>query len=405
VIVIGLLSGTSADGIDAAAADLSLEGDIVLLRPLGACTTPLPEAAVEALLTALPPGPADARAICVLDTLLGQAFAEAAVEADATLCDGRADLISSHGQTLYHWVEGGDCRGTLQLGQPAWIAEATGRPVVADLRARDVAAGGHGAPLAALLDRLLLGGSPGRRAALNLGGIANISIVGDGVLESAFDTGPANVLIDAAAQLVLGQPFDRDGAGAATGTPHAGLLDALLADPYYALPPPKSTGRERFHRDYLRATLDRLGLVASGAPQGPPEPDARHLEPQDLLATATELTARTVAAALAPAAVEEVVVSGGGARNPTLLDRLRHHLPGCAVRPIDRWGIPADAKEAYLFALLGFLAVCGLPGADPAATGAGHAAILGALTPPSARLPDLPDAPRPPRRLRVIGSA
>lgn len=393
MIVIGLLSGTSADGIDAAAADLSLEGDTVVLRPLGASTTPLADDVLEALLAVLPPGRIDARDVCVLDTLLGQAFASAAVRADAELCDGRADLVASHGQTVYHWVERGTCRGTLQLGQPAWIAEATGRPVVADLRARDVAAGGHGAPLAAILDRLLLGGTPGRRAALNLGGMANVSIVADGGLETAFDTGPGNVLIDAAADMVQGQPFDRDGAGAAAGRPHDGLLEALLADPYYALPPPKSTGREHFHRRYLQDALDALELTGPGG-----------IAAADLLATVTELTARTVAAAVAPAAVAEVVVSGGGARNPTLLGRLRDHLAGCPVEPIDHWGIPADSKEAYLFALLGFLAVCGLPGAEPAATGAAHAAVLGALTPPSARLPDVPESARPPRQLRVDAS-
>lgn len=388
MIVVGLLSGTSADGIDAAAADLRLDGDVLRLRPLGAHTTPLPDAARRALEAAWPPAPADARAVCVLDTLLGQAFADAAVAADAVWCGGRAELFASHGQTLYHWVEEDRCRGTLQVGQPAWIAEATGRPVVADLRARDVAAGGHGAPLAAVLDRLLLGGQPGRRAALNLGGIANVSVVADGALQAAFDTGPGNVLIDAAARLVSGAPCDRDGAGAARGRPHPGLLDALLADPYYRLDPPKSTGRERFDRGYLQRHLDDLGL-AGGVPG------------DDLLATVTELTARTVADALARPPVQEVVVSGGGARNATLLDRLRALLPGCPVEPVDRRGLPADAKEAYLFALLGYLAVCGLPGSDPAATGAAHPSVLGALTPPSARFPDLPADPQSPRRLVV----
>lgn len=388
MIVVGLLSGTSADGIDAAAADLALESDTLLLRPLGAATTPLPAPARRALEAAWPPQPTDAKSVCVLDTLLGQAFAEAAAQADTELCGGRAALFASHGQTLYHWVEDGTCRGTLQVGQAAWIAEATGRPVVADLRVRDVAAGGQGAPLAAVLDRLLLGSDPGRRAALNLGGVANVSVVADGALETAFDTGPGNVLIDAAARLVAGAPYDRDGAGAARGRCHPGLLDALLADPYYRRGPPKSTGREHFDQAYLARHLDDLGLAGERLPG------------EDLLASVTELTARTVADALARWPVEEVVVSGGGARNTTLLERLRTHL-GCPVELVDARGLPADSKEGYLFAVLGFLALCGLPGADPVATGAAHPSVLGTLTPPSARFPDLPADPRPPRRLVV----
>lgn len=389
MIVVGLLSGTSADGIDAAAADLALDGDGLRLRPLGAHTTPLPSAAHRALEALLPPNQADARAFCVLDTLLGHAFAEAAARADAELCGGRAALFASHGQTVYHWVEEGVCRGTLQLGQPAWIAESTGRPVVADLRARDVAAGGHGAPLAAVLDRLLLAGDTGRRAAVNLGGIANLSIVVDGTLQAAFDIGPGNVLIDAAARLADGAPCDRDGAGAARGRPHPPLLEALLADPYYALETPKSTGRERFNAAYLQRHVD---AAARGSTT---------LSGDDLLATVTELTAHIVAEALRRAAVEEVVVSGGGARNPTLLGRLGALLPTCQVTPIDRRGLPADSKEAYLFAVLGFLAVCGVPGSEPAATGAAHPSVLGTLVPPHARFPELPPHPQAPRRLIV----
>lgn len=393
MIVIGMLSGTSADGIDVAAADLSLQGDTLALRPLGAMTTPLPDRARTALMSVLPPAASDARAFCELDTLLGQAFADAAVRAVAELCAGQADLVASHGQTVYHWVEDGTCRGTLQLGQPAWIAEATGRPVVSDLRARDVAAGGHGAPLAPMLDRLLLADEPGRHAAVNLGGIANVTIVADGVLETAFDTGPANAVIDAAARMVSGAPCDLDGAGAARGRVHGPLLDVLLADPYYALDPPKSTGREHFNQAYLDAALDEVGL-------GEHDPGA--ISGDDLLATVTELTARTVAAAVTGAAVERVVVSGGGVRNPTLLARLGEHLPAATVEPIDRLGIPADSKEAYLFACLGFLSVCGLPGAEPVATGATTPVVLGSLTPPHARLDAAPSGAQPPRRIRVV---
>ncbi len=396
MIVVGLLSGTSADGIDVAAAAIRLAGDTVEFTPLGHRTVPFSSEVRRILTQVLPPNGGDAASLCRLDTVLGQAFAEAAVTADRDLCDGRADLIASHGQTVYHWIEEGRCRGTLQLGQPAWISAATGRPVVFDLRTADVAAGGHGAPLAPLFDRLLLADRPGRQVALNLGGIANITVVVDGRVVAAHDTGPANTLIDAAARLVLDAPYDRGGAAAAAGRPSVPLLEVLLADPYYDRPPPKSTGREHFDDRYLQAALECAGLGAAAGGQA--------LAPEDLVATATEVTVRTVADAVTrTGGVDEVVVSGGGVHNRTLLDGLRSRL-GVPVTSIDRLGIAADAKEAYLFALLGHFAVNGVPGAEPVATGAATAAVLGSLTPPSARLTE----PLPPgtavRRMRVVAS-
>jgi anhydro-N-acetylmuramic acid kinase len=226
-------------------------------------------------------------------------------------------------------VQDGEAKGTLQLGQPAWIVEATGLPVISDVRARDIAAGGHGAPLAGILDDLWLRGEY-TRAALNLGGIANVTVVRSGRPPLAFDTGPANCLLDDAARRTTGRPSDEDGRLAARGTPNAALLQSLLGDPYYALAPPKSTGREHF----------RLGNV----------PD---LAPEDLLATLTELTAITVADALEQYAPVEVVASGGGVRNPALLAALERRLP---LTISDERGLPAQAKEAYLMALIGFLA-------------------------------------------------
>jgi 1,6-anhydro-N-acetylmuramate kinase len=193
--VIGLMSGTSYDAIDAAAAGLSLVGDSVVLEPLGMVSAPYDEELREALAAALPPAATTLAEVCRLDTLIGQAFAAAAVRANDELCDGRAELVASHGQTVYHWVADGAVHGTLQLGQPAWIAEATGLPVVADFRPRDIAAGGQGAPLVSLVDLLWLRGRSGTPVALNLGGIANLTAP-DG---TAFDTGPACALIDAAA--------------------------------------------------------------------------------------------------------------------------------------------------------------------------------------------------------------
>ncbi|MEU5730478.1 MULTISPECIES: anhydro-N-acetylmuramic acid kinase [Streptomyces] len=386
--VIGLMSGTSHDAVDAAAADLVLDGDTVVLAPLGLVSEAYPEALRSALSAALPPAATTMKEVCALDTRIGQVFAALAARADRELCEGRADLIGSHGQTVYHWAEGGRVHGTLQLGQPAWIAEATGCPVVSDLRTRDVAAGGQGAPLVSLVDALWLRGRPGVCAALNLGGIANITVVSSAGDPLAFDTGPANALIDAAVGDLTGGRLDHDadGAMAARGTVHEPLLERLLAEPYYALPAPKTTGKELFHGPYLRAALAAAG----------PVPD------DDVVATVTELTARTVADAVRSVHATEVIASGGGTRNPTLMGALRRALGTIALRTSDDLGLPAPAKEAYAFAVLAFLTAHGLAGTAPSCTGARHASVLGSITPGSRGLA-LPAPGRPaPTRLEIF---
>ncbi|MFJ2344661.1 anhydro-N-acetylmuramic acid kinase [Streptomyces antimycoticus] len=386
--VIGLMSGTSHDAVDAAAADLVLDGDTVVLAPLGLVSEAYPEALRSALSAALPPAATTMKEVCALDTRIGQVFAALAARADRELCEGRADLIGSHGQTVYHWAEGGRVHGTLQLGQPAWIAEATGCPVVSDLRTRDVAAGGQGAPLVSLVDALWLRGRPGVCAALNLGGIANITVVSSAGDPLAFDTGPANALIDAAVGDMTGGRLDHDadGAMAARGTVHEPLLERLLAEPYYALPAPKTTGKELFHGPYLRAALAAAG----------PVPD------DDVVATVTELTARTVADAVRSVHATEVIASGGGTRNPTLMGALRRALGTIALRTSDDLGLPAPAKEAYAFAVLAFLTAHGLAGTAPSCTGARHASVLGSITPGSRGLA-LPAPGRPaPTRLEIF---
>lgn len=365
--VIGLMSGTSYDGIEAAAAEFDLSGDTLRMRPLGRLSHPYPEQLRARIAAALPPATTTTEAICVLDTGIGQTFAEAGGRAVAELCGGRADLVVSHGQTMHHWVEAGTVRGTLQLGQPAWIAEATGLPVVADLRSRDVAAGGQGAPLVALFDALLLRGLPGVPAALNLGGIANITVVARDADPLAFDTGPANALLDAAVRHFSGgvEEYDRDGRGAAAGQVNPVLLRRLLDEPYYRQPGPKSTGKELFHLPYLLAALA----------------DAPTPEPNDVLATLTRLTAVTVADACREHGVTRLVVSGGGAHNPTLLRMISDELPDVHLTSSDEVGVASDAKEALAFALLGYLTVHGLPGVLPSGTGARHASVLGSITP------------------------
>ncbi|MEU4519804.1 anhydro-N-acetylmuramic acid kinase [Amycolatopsis sp. NPDC024027] len=367
--VIGLISGTSIDGIDVAAADLHAEDGTVVLTPLGELDVPYPEPLREGLLAALPPNPCTAGELTRLDTGVGQAFADAARRGAAELADGRADLVASLGQTVFHWVEDGHVRGTLQLGQPAWIAEATGLPVCADLRARDVAAGGHGAPLASTLDQLWLrdlAEDTGRSvAALNLGGIANITVVADGEPVIAYDTGPANALLDLAAHRIAGQRSDVDGRLALGGSVRSDLLLRLLADPYFAAAPPKSTGKEHFNADYLDSALTGLDPVGAG----------------DLLATLTELTAVTVADQCRRHGVTTVIASGGGVANPALMTALARTLRSAVLKTSDDLGLPGAGKEAYLTALLGWLTWCGVPGTVPSATGARGPRVLGALVP------------------------
>ncbi|WP_243792801.1 anhydro-N-acetylmuramic acid kinase [Saccharopolyspora gloriosae] len=389
--VLGLISGTSMDGIDVAVGELSLPGGgVAELRPGGFTEVAYPAELRRRLLAALPPAGVDAREFCVLDTEVGLAFAAAARAGIAEF--GEVDLIASLGQTLYHWVEDGRARGTTQLGQAAWIAEATGVPVIADLRARDVAAGGHGAPLAGVLDALWLADRPRPAIALNIGGIANITVVG-GPEPLAYDTGPGNALLDAAAAQVTGGTAASDLGGliAAGGQVHEELLARLLADDYYREAPPKSTGKEHFNADYLARAV--RGLDVSGP---------------DLLATLTELTAATIADACHRHGPREVIASGGGVHNPTLMaalrERLRGDRPGTAdveVHVSDDLGLPAAGKEGYLTALLGWLTWNGLPGNVPGTTGADGPRLLGAITPGTAPL-RLPEPAREPvRRLRI----
>jgi anhydro-N-acetylmuramic acid kinase len=383
-----MISGTSMDGIDVAVADLHFVDDTVELRPLGATSREYPAALRAGLGAVLPPAPTTAEEVCRLDTLVGQAFAEAAMYAVDAMGGGAVDLIVSHGQTIFHWVDGdGRARGTLQIGQPAWIAEATGIPVVADLRSRDVAAGGHGAPLASTLDELLLGGSDEPAGALNLGGIANITVVAAEAPTIAFDIGPGNALIDAAVSLATGgaEAFDRDGVRARHGRVHVDLLERLLAEPYYRQPPPKSTGKELFHAEYLGDHVAAIGKI----------------DADDVVATVTVLTAITVADACREFGVRRLVASGGGVDNPALMERLGAELPAVAITRFDEYGIPGGAKEAYLFALIGFLTVHQVPGSVASATGAAGPAVLGCLLPGRHGFPTINPRSSPPIRLVI----
>ncbi|GAA1489229.1 anhydro-N-acetylmuramic acid kinase [Brachybacterium sacelli] len=386
--VLGMMSGTSLDAIDVVLADFSREATdpgTVRAHLLHVGEQPWPEATRDALRAALPPAQADVATWSRLHAEVGDAFARAA--ARVLTAHGGADLVSTHGQTVHHDVRDGRVLSTLQIGDPARIARATGAPVLHDLRSADVAAGGQGAPLAPLLDQLLLGADPHERTAvLNIGGISNVSLVGgedpaDEVV--AGDLGPGNALLDAAVHEATGDSADHDAFRARTGTVDRPALATLLADPFYARPLPRSTGREHFDGEHVRRLLGDQAFDALTLP--------------DLLATLTELSAVTIARAIQELRATRVIGSGGGLRNPLLRERLAAHLHPVPLLDADALGIPADGKEALLIALLGYLGAHGLPGTLARADGTAHTGahapvVLGSLTPPHG-LRDLPAQP------------
>ncbi|HSU15525.1 anhydro-N-acetylmuramic acid kinase [Longimicrobium sp.] len=379
MLIIGLMSGTSLDGIDAALVEIGGSGeDDVSARLVRSLTVEYGDDRREAIHAAIVSGSAEA--LCGLHADLGEWLAEAATRvcAEAGVEPDSVDAIGSHGQTVWHRPPSADRRGaTLQLGDAATIAERTGIAVVSDFRTRDVAAGGQGAPLVPWVDKVLFAGEGKTRALQNIGGIGNVTRVppkGSAEPAFAFDTGPGNALIDAAVELATGgrATFDRDGTLAARGEVDAELLAELMRHPYFAAQPPKSTGREEFGRPFVARLVEAVR----------PEGDRDWL---DLVATLTELTARSIADAyrrwLLPRGVDEAVVTGGGARNPTLMGRIRALLDPLPVRDGAALGIDADAKEAVAFALLAWAHLRGIPANVPQATGAAGPRVLGSFTP------------------------
>src|SRR5690606_233159 len=364
---LGLISGTSADGIDAALVEFDDAGPGA--RPaLRFARTYAWEPSLRARLVEL--GQQDARLgldeVGRLDVAIGRAFAAAALHAlaDAGLAPSDVDAIGSHGQTLRH-DPGGALPFTLQLGCAATIAERTGITTVAGFRARDVAAGGQGAPLVPALHAALLHDARESRAVLNLGGIANPTLLPIAGAVRGFDTGPANGLMDAWCLRHRGEAYDRDGAFAASGRCDAALLERLLADPWFAAPPPKSTGRDHFHLGWVDARL------------------AGHESPADVQATLRELTARSVADALRAQqpATTRVTACGGGVHNPALMAALAARLPGARVESSAAHGLDPDAIEAMAFAWLARETLAGRPGNLASVTGAAGPRILGAIHP------------------------
>lgn len=376
--VIGLMSGTSADGVDAALVEWPL-GDaprpfrLVAFRE--APFEPVLQDRIHRLAAGQVPGRDCLGELARIDVELGERFAAAAIAlaADAGLPLREIDAIASHGQTVAHHPAD---RATLQIGDPSVIAERTGCTVVADFRPRDIAAGGEGAPLAPFFHFAALGAPDEARLVLNLGGIANVTWIPKGAAADdvmAFDVGPANSLLDGVLRVASDgrERMDEDGRRARRGRVDEHLLAELLDDEFLRRAPPKSTGRERYGLAEAEALVERSRR------------EGRNLD--DLAATLVAFTARAVAHAardhLAGARPDRLLVGGGGARNPAVMDALAGALPGARVEPLDAAGVPAAAAEAMAFALLGRNTLLGIPNHLPRCTGARHACVLGEIVP------------------------
>jgi len=381
--VVGLMSGTSLDGVDAALVELEGSGPDLTMEPEAFVHVPYPGALRNLIRQSTDPDSSSVQVLTRLDARLAETYAEAVdrVLAEANTDRNALDLVGSHGQTVCHLPEPADCAGarvraTLQLGNPSILATRLNVPVVGDFRPADMALGGQGAPLVPYFDYVTFTDADEHRGLLNLGGIANLTVLPAGGTPDdvqAFDTGPANMVIDALADRLFDAPMDRDGQHAAAGTPDHDLLADLLEGPFFRREPPKSTGRDDFGADYV----DRLLNAAQ----------SRGLSPEDTMATATLLTAASVYQAYAQyvrpdQSIDVLIASGGGVHNDTLLRMLRDAFAPISVRIASEYGVDGDAKEALCFAVLAHETVNGVPTSLPSVTGAERAAILGSLSVP-----------------------
>ncbi|MFP3874877.1 MAG: anhydro-N-acetylmuramic acid kinase [Thiohalophilus sp.] len=362
---IGLMSGTSLDGIDAALLDFSAAPSLLAHH-----SQPLPDALRQQLYQLQSPGQDELTTVMRLDVELGRLFAKAvqALLKKTGLSANRIAGIGSHGQTLRHYPDGPN-PSTLQIGDPNLIAELTGITTIADLRRRDMAAGGQGAPLVPAFHAALFRHSSRNRAILNIGGIANLTLLPATAKTpiTGFDSGPGNGLMDAWIEQHQQQSYDRDGEWAASGHVHPGLLERLLHDPYFARTPPKSTGREYFNLSWLQAALEPFADLA----------------PRDVQATLCELSARSIAEALQATmqSVDEVLICGGGVHNRTLYQRLGELLTPARLASTAEAGLDPDWVEAAAFAWLARQTLAGQPGNLPSVTGASHPVVLGGIYP------------------------
>ncbi|MEX1294533.1 MAG: anhydro-N-acetylmuramic acid kinase [Candidatus Limnocylindrales bacterium] len=375
--VIGMISGTSADAIEAVCCQIDGAPPRLQIKVLLARTTPIPPDLQRRIHAAATIEGSDVESITLLDAELGERFAEAArsVAHEMGLSSDHIDLIGSHGQTVWHAVrDDGSVAGSLQIGNGARVAERTGVTTVSDLRSRDIAAGGQGAPIVAYVDWLLSRHESRYRAVQNLGGIGNVAflppLADEATPPLAFDTGPANVLIDLLMTLITdgAASYDKDGAAAAAGTVDEPWVAELLTQPYFELAPPKTTGRELFSPAMARELLE------TGRKRG--RSDA------DIVATVTAFSADSVADAyrrFLPRSPDEVIGAGGGTRNPVFMARLAAALPGTHVLTYEDLGYASQAKEAMAMAVLAYETWHGRPGTLPAFTGASHAVPMGAI--------------------------
>ena len=374
MIVAGVMSGTSADGINVAVAELA--GERPHLKLLGHLEFPFPPPVRRAILAAMNAERARVADLARLNFLLGHLYA-GAVLAAARKFKAKVELIGCHGQTLYHQGEpqvflGRRLAVTWQTGEGAVIAARVGAPVVSDFRPADMAAGGKGAPLVPFLDYLLYRDERVGRIVQNIGGIANLTAIPAGAKPEqvvAFDTGPGNMAMDAVAERLFRQPYDRGGRIAASGHALEEVGKEILGQPFFRRRPPKTAGREEFGREFVSAFLRRCGRARK----------------EDVVATATALTARSIADAIrrfARGSYGELIVSGGGAKNPTLMRLVAEAgAPlGLKLRRSDEFGLPSEAKEAVAFAVLAYQTWRRRPGNIPSATGASRPAILGKIS-------------------------
>ncbi len=376
--IVGLMSGTSADGVDAAVIDLN-KNNVNLLAFDTFAYPPILRRHILELGEQKPCLPAD---ISNLNFLLGEIFAEAAIRLckKSRIALSSIDLIGSHGQTIYHNPKGkrfGEriIRSTFQIGEPSILAHRTGITTVADFRPRDMAAGGEGAPLVPFTDYFLFKDKKQNRAIQNIGGIANVTYLPANCRPEdiiAFDTGPGNMIIDRIANILSKGKlnYDKNGKIAARGKVNTKILNEMLSHPFFLRKPPKSTGREEFGKRYC----DMFYKKAKN----------KSLSPEDMLATATALTAVSIAKAyqrFLPAIPDGVILCGGGAHNKTLVKMLQQNLPKTTIRFTDDFGISCDAKEAVSFAILAYATIKGMTNNIPSATGADEALVLGKIIP------------------------
>ena len=376
--VAGLMSGTSADGVAVAIADISPNRITLLAFD----TFPYPLSLRRQIYALFQTRTAKVDDICHLNFVIGEVFADALIKLSKRcgIALRHIDLIGSHGQTIYHMPQGRRfgrrvVRSTLQIGEPSLIAERTGITTVADFRPRDIAAGGEGAPLVPYADYVLFRHRSKTRVIQNIGGIANVTFLPASCTIDevrAFDTGPGNMMIDRIMSLVTrgNKSYDSGGRLAAKGKIHDGLLRRLMSHPFLKRKPPKSTGREEFGVQFSDAVYKRARESV--------------IAPIDILATATAFTSESIADAyrrFLPRRIDEVILCGGGSRNNTLVSMLRERLRPAEVIVMDALGINADAKEALSFAILAYATIRGIPNNVPRATGARKPVVLGKVIP------------------------